>query len=224
MTPVSDESPLHLRELLDANAPWRKRWGDRSGPPDPTPAQPEPDAPAADLSLPWESAYFTGLRGGRQRRRRNLVVALSITLLLFAAGGVVLSLLPVDRWGDKLTFGQLDLYYGRGVTETEARRLGQFLREQGVGEIQPATTRLSRAETAAGGTGYQVDFFVEPALVSDAEALADFAELRAQLSHTLFGGRGVVIRLCDRYVDRSAFGQLREPRVLKVLAGSHGGP
>jgi hypothetical protein len=221
---VSDESPLPLREVLDTNAPWRKRWGDRSLPPDPTPARAELDAPAAGLPLPWEPDDGTGLGGGRQRCRRRLAVALSIVVLLLAVGGIVLYLLPADRWGDKLTFGQMELYYGRGVTETEARSLGQFLRELGIGERRPATIRLSRTETPSRETVYQIDVFVKPALVSDEEFLAAFAELRAQMSHTLFGGRRVVIRLCDQYVDRSVFGQRREPRVLKVLGGSDGGP
>jgi hypothetical protein len=208
MARPADEGPPAGDDWRSPSAEWRRHWRDRDAPAEPPPADPA----EGELRFGPGSGHLAGLRRAGKGTRRKLFWALGVALGLCGVVLVVLYSLPADRWGNVVHVGGLEVYYGRGVHESEALALARFLREQGVAEGTPATARLSRTEE-----GYGLYLFVEPVSLDDPDALAELQDLRERVSSEVFGGRTVVLYLCDRGVGQTALGQLKEPLVRKVL-------
>jgi hypothetical protein len=99
-----------------------------------------------------------------------------------------------DEWSQKLVFGPgEEVYYTRDVTEAEARRLGQFLQEDGYFAGRgPSSVQLSRETDRI-----VVSFVVKRNAWKDPQIVAGFREIGQDISTRLYGGRLVEVRLCD---------------------------
>jgi hypothetical protein len=189
--------------LPDLDAEVATRWADRGAPAPPS-AQPAPAAPDSNLDF-----GFIGTRDCAPRSRaRKLVVALCGGLLVLA--GVLVPLLiglkalgvrtaPPDTegLGQRVQFGtrgQEEVYYTRGATEDEARRLGAFLLKAGVFDDGPAKT----VEVARADGRHVVAFVRGERAWEDPAVVATFRALIPELSARVFGGAPVEVHLCHR--------------------------
>jgi hypothetical protein len=81
------------------------------------------------------------------------------------------------------------------VTEADARALGAFLREAGFFDGRgPKAVRIS-----LDGNRLVLSFIVQDWVLRDAAVQQEFRTIGRQASQRAFGGRPVVVELCDEY-------------------------
>jgi hypothetical protein len=146
-------------------------------------------------------------RGGQQA---STLVAIGIGLLcgvltvglivgLAVAGEELLRGAGASRpdYGTRIDFGdQTELYYGKGVTESEARRVEHVLREQGVFAGPGAKTVQVRKESGR----FVVAFVMRDDAWNDPAVVQYFAALGDAISRGPLGGRPVTVELCDQFL------------------------
>jgi hypothetical protein len=93
--------------------------------------------------------------------------------------------------------GGEEVYYRRGATAADARKLGEFLREAGYFDGQnPTSVLVSRA-----GDRLVVSFVVAESAIHSADARDGFRASGRQASERVFDGRPVTVELCDEALD-----------------------
>ena len=99
-------------------------------------------------------------------------------------------------YGTLLEFGVHQLYFTPGVTEAEAKRLGDFLLESGFFAGPSKTVQLAKSEAT-----YRVRFPVAEGFDRLPNAAAPFEQFAAELSKAVFDSAPTEIHLCnDRLV------------------------
>jgi hypothetical protein len=98
--------------------------------------------------------------------------------------------------GSKIDFGAgEEVYYATGVTEADARALGAFLRETGFFNGRgPKSVRLARD-----GDRLVLSVIVQEWVLRDWGVQQEIRTMGQQASQRAFGGRPVVVELCDEY-------------------------
>jgi tetratricopeptide (TPR) repeat protein len=124
------------------------------------------------------------------------LLSAALVLLVAFAGGFAYDSFPVRGWGSKLVIApEEEVYYTGGVTEAEARQLGQSLRTFGYFDGRsPGAARLSKTEDGIG-----VDLIVRPWVVHDAGLVGSYEQFARQLAADVYPGQQVTVRLCDEY-------------------------
>jgi hypothetical protein len=113
---------------------------------------------------------------------------ISLAILALLAGAVLAGwLADSSRLGDSVELGKLTVYYKDGATETEARRTGEYLREQGMTDHEIDVQLLRRDGTL------HVLFVVD----QGAGSADEFRLVGRDLSAHCFGGAPLVIDLAD---------------------------
>lgn len=192
--------PLSGVALPDLDREASALWGRGPAPPLAT--------PPAD-SLDFGPAGRPRRTHERARRRRRLLGSLLLglilgTVLTVGASYVALRVRPslgaTSGFGECMTFGSQDqeeIYYSDDVSAEQARRLGAFLRREGIfGDAQPKSVRLSRE-----GGVFFVGFALEWNSWQDEGIADDFRDLLPRLSRGAFDGAPVAIHLCARQPD-----------------------
>jgi hypothetical protein len=94
--------------------------------------------------------------------------------------------------GIKLIFYAGELYYIQPVTESEAKKLGQYLVEINFFNETPKSVQMKKS-----GQRYQIGFVVKVGDDQDKEYIKAFKEFAVELSERVFQGAPVDIHLCD---------------------------
>ena len=97
----------------------------------------------------------------------------------------------------KLEFKKGELYYTENTTEAEAKKLGEYLLEQGYfDDTETRTVQLDKKEGKI-----HVRFVVKEEYQTNPKALEIFTPIGAELSKAVFGGAPIVIDICDEALE-----------------------
>jgi hypothetical protein len=159
----------------------------------------------AFLALWWAAhslqgdAYETHIKQGGRRASGwaaagyavvGFLIFVPVLFILVAGANVAFD----AGYGPKIDLGHgQEVYYAKGATEADARALGNFLREAGFFDDEnPAAVRVSRD-----GNRTVISFIVQARAVHDVEAQDTLRQIGRQASQEVFGGRPVVVEMCD---------------------------
>ena len=97
-----------------------------------------------------------------------------------------------NQYGTKLEFNGGELYYTKNVTETEAKKFGEFLLKEEFFDGREKSVQLDKS-----GSTYQFRMVIKPELQND-ESYAEKVKLFAsELSANFFNNTPIEIHLCD---------------------------
>ncbi len=114
-------------------------------------------------------------------------------MILFLA----ISLFSCDNYGKKLEFNAGEVYYTSGIKESEAKRLGIFLVNEGFFDGVPKSVQVNKKENI-----YEVKFIIQTKFAVDSDLLTEFKRFTYTLSVNVFEGIDVEIDLCDESFDK----------------------
>ncbi|HEY3359032.1 MAG TPA: hypothetical protein VGQ83_37625 [Polyangia bacterium] len=127
------------------------------------------------------------------------VAVLSLVGTLAALVGVIVAIelagpaSLADRLQERVTVGQVHVYYEDGGTQDEARRIATALRERGYGVNETDVKLTGRAPRRA------LAFIVQDGIWDDAEMVATFREVGEHVRDLAFPGEPLEVRLCDSW-------------------------
>lgn len=138
----------------------------------------------------------------------NSIPRRSAVALMFAALLAVTGL--AGCYGKKLTFGKGEVFYKDPVTEAEATKLGNFLKD----EVKYFDdTNQKSVQVVKEGDTYVVKFVVKEGSEKDNDVVAAFGMVGAGISSEVFGGAKVQVDLADT--------SLKTLKSLPAAAASH---
>jgi hypothetical protein len=128
-------------------------------------------------------------------------------------GLIGLLLIPgCSRVKQKYTVNNGEVFYRDGVTETEAKQVGEFL----VQERYFDGGRKS-VELAKNGTSYQFRVVVAPAYRNDPRALEEFRITAGRIGREVLNGAHVEVQICDDQLKTLATGEPIDIGALRVF-------
>jgi hypothetical protein len=114
-------------------------------------------------------------------------------LTVFAAICLLLATWGCKNYGTKLEYGKGELFYTAAVTETEAKKLGEYLEKGGYYKgDQRKSVQLDKQ-----GDTYAVKFVVKEGLDKDEKLMGVFKTIANDISQTVFSGAKVDAHVCD---------------------------
>lgn len=119
-------------------------------------------------------------------RKKNLISAALAIAVLLAVG------LACSDYGTKLDYNGGELYYTKNVTETEAKKLGDYMVKQGFYDGTKKSVQLDKS-----GSTYQFRMVVvkdkqtDPATIENMKVVAD------ELSKNVFNNAPTEVHICD---------------------------
>ena len=128
--------------------------------------------------------------------RKNIITTFLVLAVLLAVG------LACTGHGTKLEFNNGELYYTDNVTEADAKKLGEYLVENGFFGGKKITVQLDKA-----GATYQFRMVVQPEKHNDEATLELLKTFAEEVSENVFSDAPTELHVCD---DR-----LQTIRVLK---------
>ena len=127
----------------------------------------------------------------KQYKRACIVLVMVAFSVLFIGCGR--GMFPPE-WGERLKYEGSDLFYTSAITESEARKLGDYLLESGFFQKDNTVTTQITKE----GDVYLFRMVVKGDKGEDMEFLEKVGIFAAQLSRYVFDGKQVGIHLCDK--------------------------
>lgn len=119
-------------------------------------------------------------------KNKNFLGGLLAVAILLVVG------LACSGHGTKLEFNGGDLYYTDNVTEAEAKKLGNYLVEQGFYDGKPKSVQLDKS-----GSTYQFRMVVQPEKQNDAATMEIMKTFASQLSSDVFSNAPTEVHVCD---------------------------
>ena len=119
-------------------------------------------------------------------RNKNFVGGFLAVVILMVIG------LGCSGHGTKLEFNGGDLYYTDNVTEVDAKKLGNYLVEQGFYDGKPKSVQLDKS-----GSAYQFRMVVQPEKQNDKATMEIMKTFGVELSSDVFNGAPVEMHVCD---------------------------
>ena len=110
----------------------------------------------------------------------------------FAIASVVEMIYAPMAIGHKIMFNGGELYHTSSVSETEARKLGEYLVKNGFFDGNPTSVQITRSN----GT-IQFRMVVIKAMDRDPQFVQMATQFSQELSRDVFGGKTVELHLCD---------------------------
>jgi hypothetical protein len=111
-------------------------------------------------------------------------------------------------WGSKLSFGpDKDVYYKSGATETDARRVGEYLKTMGFF----AKSSAASIQVVKDGEDYVVRFVTVDSAWDDPEMKKAFANIGYLLGQSAFPGKKLTVEMCDTSFETKATLQPEAP-------------
>ena len=117
---------------------------------------------------------------------KNLSGGVVAIAVLLAVG------LACSNYGTKLEFNGGELYYTKNVTETEAKKLGDYLVKENFYDGKPKTAQLDKD-----GASYQFRMVVQPEKRKDEQILALMKTFASEVSRDVFNNAPVEVHVCD---------------------------
>ncbi|RYF86609.1 MAG: hypothetical protein EON98_03155 [Chitinophagaceae bacterium] len=116
----------------------------------------------------------------------------SYFFLLLSAIVLASSCNPSNDYGDKIEYGKSEVYYsGKGVTEKEAKAVGDYLKEIGYFKNKPKTVQLTND-----GEDFLVHLVADKGELTDAQRII-WWRLQDEISKQAFDGESVRIAFAD---------------------------
>ncbi|MBN1947035.1 MAG: hypothetical protein JW797_15275 [Bradymonadales bacterium] len=129
---------------------------------------------------------------------RNLLPILAVLLLLLAGALFLYTRLVGSPPGERVEFGPEEIFYREGATESDALRLGDYLRQIGTFDGNSEKTAVLSGDSE----GYTVQFIVRQEAFEDQALLtATFEMLADRISANVFEGKPVTVELCDGQLE-----------------------
>jgi hypothetical protein len=100
-----------------------------------------------------------------------------------------------ERFGRRIRFNAAELFYTAGVTEGEARRLGQYLMDADFFNANPKLAQLNRV-----GDRYELRLNVKRGTELAPELIETFQRMANDLSEEVFDRSTVSVDLCDSVI------------------------
>jgi len=117
-------------------------------------------------------------------------------LVLVGVGVGVFYFLNANSYGEKVEFGDSEVYYKDPATQAEAQKLGEFLEKNGYfGKDKGNSVQLKKENDT-----YQVRFAVKEDAWKEAKYKLAFMLMRFQLKTAVFPGEKVEVHLCDDHL------------------------
>ncbi len=119
-------------------------------------------------------------------RQKNIISSIFAIALLLTVG------LACNQYGTKLEYNGGEVYYTDKVTETEAKKLGEYLVKEEFFDGKPKTVQLDKA-----GAVYQFRMVVQKEKQSDEQTMELMKVFAGQLSSDVFNDAPVEMHVCD---------------------------
>ena len=119
-------------------------------------------------------------------KRNNILTTILVLTVLMAVG------LACTGHGTKLEYNGGELYYTDNVTETDAKKLGDYLVKSGFFGGKKVTVQLDKA-----GATYQFRMVVMPEKQNDEPTAVLMKAFAGEISEEVFGGAPVELHICD---------------------------
>lgn len=119
-------------------------------------------------------------------RHQNIISSIFALALLLIVGTAC------NQYGTKLEYNGGEVYYTDKVTETEAKKLGEYLVKEEFFDGKPKTVQLDKA-----GTVYQFRMVVQKEKQSDEQTIELMKVFAGQLSSDVFNDAPVEMHVCD---------------------------
>lgn len=120
---------------------------------------------------------------------RSLPFAAAVLLLGCIVGGC-------SDYGEKLEFNKGELYYGEGVTEAEATKLGEYLVKEGYFDGKEKSVQLRKKDDR-----FIFRAVIQDEYLDDANIASVFEVIGAQMSERVFNNAPVDVHLTDEYLE-----------------------
>jgi hypothetical protein len=128
--------------------------------------------------------------------KKNFITTALVLAVLLTVG------LACGNYGTKLEYNNGELYYTDNVTESDAKKLGEYLVNAGFFNGKKITVQLDKA-----GTTYQFRMVVQPEKQNDEPTMLLMKTFAAEISEEVFNDAPTELHICDE--------QLKTLRVLK---------
>jgi hypothetical protein len=128
--------------------------------------------------------------------KKNFITTFLVLAVLMTVG------LACGNYGTKLDFNNGELYYTDNVTESDARKLGDYLVKEGFFNGKKITVQLDKA-----GSTYQFRMVVQAEKQNDETTLELLKPFAEDISENVFNNAPTELHVCDD--------QLKTVRVLK---------
>ena len=119
-------------------------------------------------------------------KRKNILTTMLVLTVLMAVG------LACTGYGTKLEYNGGELYYTDNVSETDAKKLGDYLVKSGFFSGKKLTVQLDKS-----GATYQFRMVVMPEKQNDETTAAMLKVFAGEISEEVFGGAPVELHICD---------------------------
>jgi hypothetical protein len=129
-------------------------------------------------------------------KKKNFITTVLVLTILLTVG------LACSSYGTKLEFNNGELYYTDNVTETDARKLGDYLVKAGFFDGKKITVQLDKA-----GSTYQFRMVVVKEKQNDDATMEIMKTFAGEISDKVFNGAPTELHICDD--------QLKTIRVIK---------
>ena len=129
-------------------------------------------------------------------KKKNFLTTILVLTVLLAVG------LACTGYGTKLDFNNGELYYTDNVTESDAKKLGDYLVKSGFFNGRKITVQLDKS-----GATYQFRMVVQPEKQNDEATMVLMKAFASEISEEVFNNAPTELHICDD--------QLKTIRVLK---------
>lgn len=125
---------------------------------------------------------------GKKMKNKNHINTLLLTAVFFVVG------LACSQYGEKIEYGgNSEVYYTKNVSETEARKLGDWLKKN---EFFTGDNKKTLQLDKSGGT-YQVRFVIKEEKINDPQTEDTFRIITRGMSEEIFGGAPTETHFCN---------------------------
>ena len=129
-------------------------------------------------------------------KRKNIITTALVLTVLLTIG------LACSSYGTKLDFNNGELYYTDNVTESDAKKLGDYLVNSGFFSGKKITVQLDKS-----GATYQFRMVVQPEKQNDEATAVLMKAFAEEISEEVFNDAPTELHICDD--------QLKTVKVLK---------
>ena len=119
-------------------------------------------------------------------KKKNFITTILILTVLMAVG------LACSSYGTKLDFNNGELYYTDNVTESDAKKLGEYLVKSGFFDGKKLTVQLDKS-----GSTYQFRMVVVKEKQNDEATIELMKSFAGEISEDVFNDAPTELHICD---------------------------
>ena len=119
-------------------------------------------------------------------KKKNFITTILVLTVLMAVG------LACSSYGTKLDFNNGELYYTDNVTESDAKKLGEYLVKSGFFDGKKLTVQLDKS-----GSTYQFRMVVVKEKQNDEATIELMKSFAGEISEDVFNDAPTELHICD---------------------------